>query len=102
MAEDVPRIARGGLIVEGWADSAGSDEVCREVSLKRAQNVANYIEETLGCQVKAEGMGKSFDPPNDTELNKQQNRRVVILAAAPPAAGASPGAAKREHKHKNS
>jgi outer membrane protein OmpA-like peptidoglycan-associated protein len=89
-----PAVAAGGLIVRGWADSVGTDEACRQVSLQRAQNVAAYLTRTLGYPVKAEGMGKSFDPPNTSELNKQQNRRVVILAASPasPAAAVSPAA----------
>ena len=52
------------------------------MSLKRAQQVAAYISETLGYKVKAVGMGKSLEPPNNNELNKQQNRRVVIKTAA--------------------
>lgn len=76
-----PEIARSGLIVEGWADSVGSDEACRKVSLQRAQNVAEYVEATLGLKLKAVGKGKSFDPPNISEENKQQNRRVVIKRA---------------------
>ena len=78
-----PVAARAGLIAEGWADSVGSDDACRQVSLKRAETVASYISETLGFPVKAHGMGKSFDPPNNNEVNKQQNRRVVIKTAAP-------------------
>jgi outer membrane protein OmpA-like peptidoglycan-associated protein len=73
-----PVAAKKGLIAEGWADSAGNDEVCQQVSLKRAQAVANYISQTLGLQVTAVGRGKSFDLPNTSEENKQQNRRVVI------------------------
>jgi outer membrane protein OmpA-like peptidoglycan-associated protein len=76
-------VAGGGLIVEGWADSVGSTEACQRVSQQRAENVAKYIAETLGCRVKAIGRGKSFDPPNTSEVNKQQNRRVVIKAAEP-------------------
>ena len=77
-----PEVAKSGLIAQGWADSIGKDEACRRVSLKRAEQVASYISETLGYKVKAIGMGKSLDPPNDSELNKQQNRRVVLKATA--------------------
>ena len=41
-----PSIAKSGLIAEGWADSVGTDEACRQVSLQRAQNVARYIRES--------------------------------------------------------
>lgn len=77
-----PEIARGGLVAEGWADSVGSDEACLKVSLERARTVAEYITSSLGCKVTAVGKGKSFDPPNTSEENKQQNRRVVIKRAA--------------------
>ncbi len=83
-----PEIARGGLVAEGWADSIGTDEACRKVSLMRARTVADYITSTLGYKVTAIGKGKSFDPPNTNEENKQQNRRVVIKRAAVP--GKSP------------
>ena len=79
-----PAAAKGGLVVEGWADSVGSDEACQKVSLERAQNVAGYITDTLGYPAKAIGRGKSFDPPNTSETNKQQNRRVVIKRSASP------------------
>jgi outer membrane protein OmpA-like peptidoglycan-associated protein len=80
-----PSLVRGGLIAEGWADSIGSDEACREVSLQRAKNVAGYIRDSLGIEVVPVGKGKSFDPPNVDEASKQQNRRVVIkLALTPP------------------
>ena len=45
-----PEIARGGLVAEGWADSIGTDEACRKVTLQRAQTVAKYITSTLGCK----------------------------------------------------
>ncbi len=82
-----PEIARTGLIAEGWADSVGTDEACLKVSLRRARIVAEFIQSSLGCKVSPVGKGKSFDPPNTSEENKQQNRRVVIKrapAATPP------------------
>ncbi len=78
-----PDIARSGLVAEGWADSVGSDEVCRKVSLERARTAAEYINSSLGIKVTPVGKGKSFDPPNTSEENKQRNRRVVIKRAAP-------------------
>ncbi len=92
-----PAVARDGLIVEGWADSVGSDEVCQKLSLQRAKNVAGYIADKHGCKVSPVGMGKSFDPPNEGEANKQLNRRVVIKrsgAPEPPAAPAVKGQGK--------
>jgi outer membrane protein OmpA-like peptidoglycan-associated protein len=79
-----PQIAKAGLVAEGWADSVGTDEACQKVSLKRARSVAEYVSSSLGCQVTAIGRGKSFNPPNDTEENKQKNRRVVIKRRSGP------------------
>lgn len=73
-----PDAAKAGLIAEGWSDSVGSDDVCMQLSLKRAQTVANYISQTLGVPVTAIGKGKSSELPNTSEVNKHQNRRVVI------------------------
>lgn len=73
-----PDIARSGLVAEGWADSVGSDEACLKVSLERARTAADYIQSSLGVKVTTVGKGKSFDPPNNSEENKQRNRRVVI------------------------
>jgi ABC-type phosphate transport system substrate-binding protein len=73
-----PAAARRGFIAEGWADSDGTDEACQKVSLQRAEGVARYITESLGQRVTAVGRGKSFDPPNTDEDNKQLNRRVVV------------------------
>jgi ABC-type phosphate transport system substrate-binding protein len=85
--EMYPEIAKGGLVAEGWADSVGSDEACLKLSLKRAQNVADYISKTHRCKVTATGKGKSFDPPNTSEENKQRNRRVTIKRAVASAGG---------------
>ncbi|HEY3901349.1 MAG TPA: phosphate ABC transporter substrate-binding/OmpA family protein [Chthoniobacter sp.] len=80
-----PYLVKAGLVAEGWADSVGSDEACREISLQRARNVASYIHDSLGVEIVAVGKGKSFDPPNVDEASKQQNRRVVIKIAIAPA-----------------
>lgn len=77
-----PGISQSGLVAEGWADSVGSDEACRKVSLKRAEAVAEYIESITDCKVTPVGRGKSFDPPNTSEENKQKNRRVVVKRVA--------------------
>ena len=97
-----PSVAKGGLIVEGWADSVGSDEACREVSQQRAETVARYIRQSLDVQVTAVGKGKSFDPPNTDETNKQLNRRVVIKSAETTLASVGDAAPKSSARHKKS
>lgn len=90
-----PAAAKAGLVAEGWADSVGSDEACVAVSKKRAEQVAGFISETHGLTVRAIGRGKSFDPPNSTEENKQLNRRVAIKLAAAPAVTSAGGSAQK-------
>jgi phosphate transport system substrate-binding protein len=78
-----PDAAKNGFIAEGWTDSVGSDDQCMALSLRRAQTVANYISDKLGVTVTPVAKGKSFDFPNTSELNKQQNRRVVLKIRQP-------------------
>jgi len=83
-----PSAAKSGFIADGWSDSIGSDDVCQKVSLARAESVARYLDARLGCNATPAGRGKSFNPPNTSEENKQQNRRVDLRIAV--AAGSNP------------
>lgn len=67
--------------VAGHTDSTGSAEYNRQLSLRRAQTVANYL---VNRGVKPERLltvGAGEDHPiasNDTEQGRQQNRRVEL------------------------
>lgn len=67
--------------VAGHTDSTGSDEYNKQLSMRRAQTVANYL---TGRGVKQErlltvGAGEAYPvASNDTEQGKQLNRRVEL------------------------
>jgi len=71
------------LLVVGYTDSTGSDELNQELSEKRAARVVNYLQQV--CKWKPyrmltpTGMAEA-DPAasNDTEEGKAQNRRVAV------------------------
>ena len=75
------------LYVEGHTDSIGSASYNKRLSLRRADSVANYLEE-LGVRsgrVNTYGYGKSQPrATNSTAAGRQLNRRVEIHVRANP------------------
>jgi len=71
------------LLVVGYTDSTGSDEVNQELSEKRANRVINYLQQKCGWKpyrmLTPTGMATA-DPlaSNDTAEGKAQNRRVAV------------------------
>lgn len=71
------------LLVVGYTDSTGSDEVNQELSEKRASRVINYLQQKCGWKpyrmLTPTGMATA-DPlaSNDTPEGKAQNRRVAV------------------------
>jgi OmpA-OmpF porin, OOP family len=68
------------VTVTGYTDSVGSSESNHQLSLRRAQAVAHYLQEHgLKAEYVVHGNGES-DPvdTNDTEQGRAQNRRVEI------------------------
>lgn len=71
------------LLIVGYTDSTGGDELNQRLSEKRASRVVNYIQQNCGWKpyrmLTPAGMSKS-DPlaSNDTEQGKAQNRRVAV------------------------
>jgi len=71
------------LLVVGYTDSVGSDEVNQALSERRAGNVVNYLQQTCGWQpyrmLTPTGMAEA-DPAasNDTPSGQAQNRRVAV------------------------
>ncbi|RYH06199.1 MAG: OmpA family protein [Alphaproteobacteria bacterium] len=71
------------LLVVGYTDSTGSDEVNQVLSEKRAGKVVNYLQQTCGWKpyrmLFPTGMATA-DPAasNDTDEGKAQNRRVAV------------------------
>jgi outer membrane protein OmpA-like peptidoglycan-associated protein len=70
------------LSVIGHTDDSGSDQLNLQLSIKRANSVANYLSQNgvLRGRITAKGMGESQPKlPNSSETNKAQNRRVEIF-----------------------
>ncbi len=71
------------LLVVGYTDSTGSDELNQRLSEKRAGRVVNYLQQACGWKpyrmLTPTGMAKA-DPlaSNDTPEGKAQNRRVAV------------------------
>lgn len=70
------------VVVEGHTDSTGSDAFNRELSRRRAENVAKALVERYGVpadRISAKGFGEEQPAAtNDTAGGREQNRRVVI------------------------
>jgi len=71
------------ILVVGYTDSSGSDELNQALSEKRAGRVINYLQQACGWKpwrmLSPTGMAKA-DPlaSNDTAEGKAQNRRVAV------------------------
>jgi outer membrane protein OmpA-like peptidoglycan-associated protein len=71
------------ILVVGYTDSTGGDEVNQQLSEKRAGRVINYLQQACGWKpyrmLTPTGMAKA-DPAasNDTPEGKAQNRRVAV------------------------
>lgn len=71
------------LLVVGYTDSTGSQELNQTLSEKRAGNVVNYLQQACGWKpyrmLTPTGMAEA-DPAasNDTREGKAQNRRVAV------------------------
>ena len=70
------------VLIEGFTDSTGTDEVNQPLSAARAQAVKDYITSkgVPDANVEATGMGsKQPVASNDTAEGRAQNRRVELL-----------------------
>ena len=71
------------MLVVGYTDSTGTDEINQPLSEKRASRVINYLQQACGWKpyrmLTPTGMATA-DPlaSNDTEEGKAQNRRVAV------------------------
>lgn len=67
------------IAIFGHTDNAGSPETNKELSLKRAQSVVNFLnsEKIAPTRMTVKGLGETKpEAPNDTEEGRQKNRRV--------------------------
>lgn len=70
------------LAVNGHTDSSGADSYNMELSIKRAQSVANYLiqQQISSDRLRVRGYGESMPiATNDSEAGRAKNRRVELL-----------------------
>ncbi|MFV0644408.1 MAG: OmpA family protein [Sphingomonadaceae bacterium] len=82
-ANEADGIDNALMLVVGYTDSTGSQEVNQQLSEKRASRVVNYLQQACGWKpyrmLTPTGMAEA-DPleSNDTPYGKAQNRRVSV------------------------
>lgn len=72
------------VAVEGHTDSVGGDEMNRQLSLRRAEAVRDYLvtHGIAASSVTVDGKGETAPvAPNTTASGRQQNRRVELVIA---------------------
>jgi outer membrane protein OmpA-like peptidoglycan-associated protein len=82
IAEVVTRYGKTSLDIVGHTDAEGTKEYNQELSLKRAQAVADYFRSKNVNPARLEAIGKGESAPaasNKSEAGRQANRRVEIL-----------------------
>ena len=68
--------------VNGYCDGIGGEDYNLRLSQKRAEAVANYLEQKgiSATSLIIQGFGKTdFVAPNDTDEGRAQNRRVELV-----------------------
>ncbi len=85
LAENLREYERTDVLILGHTDATGSDAYNQQLSERRAQSAAGYLEQ-LGVapsRVSTRGMGEN-DPvaTNDTAEGRQLNRRVEVVIYA--------------------
>lgn len=71
----------GTLLVVGHTDNVGSAQMNQELSVARAESVAEFLRTRLADNLTIETDGRGFDEPiasNDTDAGKALNRRVTL------------------------
>ncbi|HZI11577.1 MAG TPA: OmpA family protein, partial [Myxococcus sp.] len=85
----------GTVIIEGHADTEGTDTSNRVVSLRRALAVRRYLIDhgVLGTQIRIRGFGADWpvSATPATEQERQLNRRASVLVVTPTEAPATAG-----------
>jgi outer membrane protein OmpA-like peptidoglycan-associated protein len=68
------------IIVNGHTDSRGTDAANKELSWRRANSVASYLQEHVSAAIISRGFGSERPiANNETPAGRQRNRRVEIL-----------------------
>lgn len=79
----VKRYPETEILVAGFTDSVGDEDYNRELSMRRAEALKNYMVENFGIsreQLHPRGFGESRPvASNETEEGRAQNRRVEFI-----------------------
>lgn len=79
-AKEINTTLIDSIIVNGHTDSRGTDEANKELSWRRANTVAAYLQERLQVPIISRGFGSGRPvADNRTPEGRQRNRRVEIL-----------------------
>ncbi len=83
VAEMLKKEPEKNVLITGYTDNIGSDQYNLQLSLQRAQSVADYliyVEGIKNNRIKIEGKGKANPvADNSTEQGRAKNRRVEIM-----------------------
>ncbi|MDQ6964471.1 MAG: OmpA family protein [Mariprofundales bacterium] len=82
VADILNRYPRTSISVIGYTDSTGSEEYNRQLSLRRAQSVAWYLQDhqVSRARIHTEGRGESNPRASNSDPSgRQLNRRVEII-----------------------
>ena len=79
------KYADTNIVIEGHTDDTGSAEYNMDLSNRRAQAVANFLQAQgiTASRVQTKGYGETTPKyPNDSDANRAQNRRVELAVFA--------------------
>lgn len=84
LASSLDKYPDTDLLIVGHTDAIGSDEYNMDLSIRRAESAARYLEgRNAGTRIQTRGQGER-EPveTNDTDYGRQKNRRVEVAIYA--------------------
>jgi len=84
LASSLDKYPDTDLLIVGHTDAIGSDEYNQDLSIRRAESAARYLDsQGVRTRIQTRGLGER-EPvaTNDTEAGRQQNRRVEVAIYA--------------------
>ena len=85
MAETLKKYDDTNILIEGHTDAQGSDSYNQDLSVERAQSVAQYLQSLGVVDDRLETVGYGEEQPiasNDTDSGRKENRRVEVAIYA--------------------
>jgi outer membrane protein OmpA-like peptidoglycan-associated protein len=84
LAQSLDKYPDTDLMIVGHTDAVGTDSYNQDLSIRRAESAANYLESS-GARTRIQTRGLGEREPvatNDTEAGRSQNRRVEVAIYA--------------------